>query len=145
VSVRVTARRKASGADRSWGFAHEVDIEGGHSLVVDEPAALGGTDTGPSPGRLLAASLAGCTAVTMEMYAERKGWEIGAVEVEVDATYDESGHVAKHYDVTVKLPDGLDEEQRERLFKVAAKCPVHKVLSGQATIEIADRLADERP
>lgn len=136
MSVRVAARRLD-------GFAHEIDIEGGHTLVVDEPAALGGTDTGPSPGRLLAASLASCTAVTIEMYAERKGWEIGAVEVEVEATYDESGHIAKSYELTVKLPPGLDEEQRQRLFKVAAKCPVHKVLSGEATIAIADRLADE--
>ncbi|HEY5977817.1 MAG TPA: OsmC family protein [Solirubrobacterales bacterium] len=135
MSVRIAARRLE-------GFAHEIDIEGGHTLVVDEPTAIGGTDTGPSPGRLLAASLAACTAVTMEIYAERKGWDIGAVEVEVDATYDEGGHIAKAYELTVTLPGGLDEDQRERLFKVAAKCPIHKVLSGDASIEISDRLAD---
>jgi putative redox protein len=134
VSVRVTARRLT-------GFAHEIEIDGGHTLVVDEPADAGGTDTGPSPGRLLAASLAACTAVTMEMYAERKGWEIGPVEVEVDADHDEGTHIARSYKLTVKLPDGLDEEQRQRLFKVAAKCPVHKVLSGEARIEIGDSLA----
>ena len=96
--MRVVARRLQ-------GFAHEIDIEGGHTLVSDEPAALGGTDTGPSPGRLLAASLAACTAVTMEMYAERKGWDIGAVEVDVDATYE--GHVPTDFDLTVRLPAGL--------------------------------------
>ena len=69
--MKVVARRRE-------GFAHEVEIEGGHTLLVDEPARVGGTDTGPSPGRLLAASLAACTAITIEMYAERKGWEIGA-------------------------------------------------------------------
>ena len=90
-------------SDRS-GFAHEVDIEGGHTIVVDEPPDAGGTDTGPSPGRLLAASLAACTAVTMEMYAERKGWELGAVEVDVDAAYD--GHVPTAFEVTVRLPAG---------------------------------------
>ena len=135
--MRIVARRVE-------GYAQDVEIEGGHTLRADEPGTIGGTDTGPSPTRLLGASLASCIAITVEMYAERKGWEIGAVEVAVDATYDESGHVAKRYDVTVKLPDGLDDDQRERLFKVAAKCPVHKVLSGQATIEITDRLADER-
>jgi putative redox protein len=135
MSVKVVARRIS-------GFAHEIDIEDGHSLVLDEPTELDGTDTGPSPGRLLAASLAGCTAVTMEMYAERKGWDIGAVEVEVEASYDEGGHIAQAYALTVTLPAGLDDEQRERLFKVAAKCPVHKVLSGEASIEISDRLAD---
>ena len=71
-------------ARRIEGFAHEVEIEGGHTLVVDEPADRGGTDTGPRPTQLLAASLAGCTAITIEMYAERKGWDVGAIEVDVD-------------------------------------------------------------
>ncbi len=128
-------------ARRLDGFAHEIEIEGEHTLVVDEPPALGGTGTGPSPGRLLAASLASCTAVTMEMYAQRKGWEIGAVEVEVDATY-EGDHVPRAYEVVVRLPDGLDDEQRRRLLKVAEKCPVHKILTGEASVAISDRLED---
>ncbi len=69
--MKVVARRRE-------GFAHDVEIEGGHTLRVDEPTAAGGTDTGPSPTRLVAAGLAGCTAITMEMYAERKGWDVGA-------------------------------------------------------------------
>jgi putative redox protein len=129
--VKVVARRLQ-------GFAHEVDIEGGHTIVVDEPHDAGGTDTGPSPGRLLAASLASCTAVTMEIYAERKGWEIGEVEVDVDATYD--GHVPTAFEVTVRLPAGLSEEQRERLLAVASKCPVHRALTGQTTVSISDRV-----
>jgi len=129
--VKVVARRLQ-------GFAHEVDIEGGHTIVVDEPHDSGGTDTGPSPGRLLAASLASCTAVTMEIYAERKGWEIGAVEVDVDATYD--GHVPTAFGVTVRLPAGLGEEQRERLLAIASKCPVHRALTGEVTVSISDRV-----
>ena len=125
-------------ARRLQGFAHEVDIEGGHTIVVDEPHDSGGTDTGPSPGRLLAASLASCTAVTMEIYAERKGWEIGAVEVDVDATYD--GHVPTAFGVTVRLPAGLGEEQRERLLAIASKCPVHRALTGEVTVSISDRV-----
>jgi putative redox protein len=132
--VKVVARRID-------GFAHEIEIEGKHSLVVDEPPELGGTGTGPSPGRLLAASLAACTAVTIEMYADRKGWEIGTIEVEVDATY-EGDHVPSAYEVVVHLPDGLDQERRERLLRVAEKCPVHKILSGETNVEISDRLAD---
>ncbi len=125
-------------ARRLQGFAHEVDIEGGHTIVVDEPVADGGTDTGPSPGRLLASSLAACTAVTMEMYADRKGWPIGAVEVEVDATYD--GHVPKDFEVTVRLPAGLSAEQRDRLLLIASKCPVHKALTGETTVKISDQV-----
>ena len=124
-------------ARRLQGYAHEIDIEGGHTVVVDEPADAGGSDTGPSPGRLLAASLASCTAVTMEMYAERKGWDLDPVEVEVDATYD--GHVPTEFAVTVRLPASLDEEQRERLLRVASKCPVHKALTGETTVSISDR------
>jgi putative redox protein len=129
--VKVVARRLQ-------GFAHEIDIEGGHTIVADEPHDSGGTDTGPSPGRLLAASLASCTAVTMEMYAERKGWEIGAVEVDVDATYE--GHTPTAFDVTVRLPAGLSEEQRDRLLLVASKCPVHSALTGETRVTISDRV-----
>ena len=125
-------------ARRLQGYAHEIEIEGGHTIVVDEPRLSGGTETGPSPGRLLAASLASCTAVTMEIYAERKEWDIGAVEVEVDATYD--GHVPTAFDVTVRLPAGLSEEQREHLLAVASKCPVHRALSGETTVSISDRV-----
>jgi putative redox protein len=129
--VKVVARRLQ-------GFAHEVDIEGGHTIVVDEPPDVGGSDAGPSPGRLLAASLASCTAVTIEMYAERKGWELGEVEVEVDATYE--GHIPKSFDLTVRLPAGLEEEQRRRLLVVASKCPVHRALTGETTVTISDRV-----
>jgi putative redox protein len=129
--VKIVARRTA-------GFAHEVDMEGGHTLVVDEPADRGGTDTGPRPTQLLAASLAGCTAITVEMYAERKGWDVGAIEVDVDVSYD--GPVPSTYAVALKLPTELDEEQRQLLLRVAAKCPVHKVLVGEASVTVAERL-----
>ncbi|HSS03812.1 MAG TPA: OsmC family protein [Solirubrobacterales bacterium] len=120
------------------GFAHDVEIEGGHTIALDEPAAVGGTDTGPSPTRLVAAGLAGCTAVTMEMYANRKGWDIGAVEVDVDVEYKDFAPLS--FAVTLRLPDGLSGEQRERLLAVAAKCPVHKLLTGETEVVISDRI-----
>jgi putative redox protein len=129
--VRIVARRLD-------GFAHEVDLEGGHTLVVDEPQDRGGADTGPRPTQLLAASLAGCTAITVEMYADRKGWDVGAIEVEVDVSYE--GPVPSTYAVALKLPAELSEDQRQRLLKVAAKCPVHKVLVGEASVTVAERL-----
>lgn len=120
------------------GYAHEVDLDGGHELIVDEPAAAGGTDTGPRPTQLLGASLAGCIAITMEMYARRKEWEIGKVEVTVDMEYE--GHVPRRFDVSVDLPPQLNDEQRRRLLAVAAKCPVHKVLAGEAEVTVTERL-----
>jgi putative redox protein len=125
-------------AKRLGGFAHEVDLEGGHEIVVDEPPDRGGTDTGPRPTQLLAASLAGCTAITIEMYADRKGWEIGPIEVDVEMGYD--GPVPSSFDVQVFLPAELDEEQRRRLLVIATKCPVHKVLAGEASVTVTERV-----
>ena len=129
--MKVVARRR-------FGFAHEVEIEGGHSVLVDEPAAVGGTDTAASPTRLLAASLASCTAVTMEMYAARKEWEIGQVEVEVDVTYD--GPAPSSFAISLRLSPDLSDEQRERLVAVARKCPVHKALAGETEVVVCGRV-----
>jgi putative redox protein len=129
--MRVVARRRE-------GFAHDVEIEGGHTIRVDEPQGAGGTNTGPSPTRLLAASLAGCVAVTVEMYAQRKGWDLGAVEVEVDAAYE--GYAPRSFDVTLRLPAGLDDEQRQRALTIAGKCPVHKALAGDAQVSVSERI-----
>jgi putative redox protein len=124
--VRVTARRRE-------GYTHDVEIEGGHSLVIDEPTDTGGGDKGASPTRTLAGALAACTAITVEMYAERKGWDVGAVEVQVDVEYE--GATPSSFDVTVKAPGELTEEQREKLQVIAGKCPVHKVIAGEVPVE----------
>jgi putative redox protein len=125
-------------AQRRSGYAHDVEIEGGHVVRVDEPTAAGGTDTGPSPTRLLAASLAGCTAITIEMYAERKAWEVGQVEVEVDVEYRDAAPLS--FAVTLRLPSELSDEQRKRLLVVAGKCPVHKLIAGETKVTIADKI-----
>jgi putative redox protein len=129
--MRVVARRRE-------GYVHDVEIEGDHTVVVDEPSVAGGTDLGPSPTRLVAAGLASCVAVTMEMYAERKGWEIGAVEVDVDVEYE--GFTPRAFTVTPRLPEGLSEEQWDRLLEIAAKCPVHQALAGETPVTYADRI-----
>jgi putative redox protein len=129
--VKVVARRIE-------GYAHEIDLEGGHELILDEPADRGGTDTGPRPTQLLASSLAGCIAITMEMYAERKGWDLDRLEVDVDVSYE--GAVPNDYAVSIKLPEGLDEEHRRRLLVIATKCPVHKVLAGEAQVRVSEHL-----
>ena len=125
-------------ARRIEGYAHEVDVEGGHELIVDEPPDAGGTDTGPRPTQLLGASLAGCIAITVEMYANRKGWDVGRVEVTVDMEYE--GHVPNTFNVSVALSGDLDDEQRRRLLATATRCPVHKVLAGEARVEVTERL-----
>jgi putative redox protein len=121
--MRASVRRKGS------KFGHTVQVRD-HQLVVDEPLDSGGEDAGPDPQELLAVSLASCTAITMEMYAVRKGWEIGNVEVEVQYSPAERGCPTR-FDVVLRLPDDLPQEQVERLQVIAAKCPVHRTLDGE--------------
>ena len=100
-------------ARRRGGYTHDVEVDG-HTVVADEPEDAGGSNLGPSPTRLLAAALASCTATTMEMYADRKGWDVGALEVEVEMEYGKPS-VPSSFLVTLKLPRRLSDEQRERL------------------------------
>jgi putative redox protein len=130
--IKVVARRRV-------GYAHDVEIQGGHRLLIDEPEESGGANQGPSPTRTLAAALAACTAITMEMYAARKGWEIGDVEVEVDMEYGTSG-VPQSFAVTLRLPKSLDSDQLDRLKVIAGKCPVHRALSHEREVTIEDRV-----
>jgi len=124
-------------ARRTEAFAHEIEMDG-HTVLVDEPPELGGHDLGPRPTRLLAGSLAGCTAITMELYAERKGWDIGAVEVEVETTMEKATPTS--FEVRLRLPAGLSDEQRQRLVAIARKCPVHKVLAGEVPVTVSEQV-----
>ena len=125
--MRATARRE------NGTLKHAVEMRD-HSLVADEPEDEGGEDSGPTPQELLAASLASCTAITMEMYAQRKGWDIGDVSVHVDYEPAQRGSPTR-FRMVVDLPKELPEEQRERLMQIGAKCPVHRVLEGEVMFE----------
>ena len=116
-------------ARRTGTYRHMVDIRS-HHVSVDEPLEAGGDDTAPSPQEMLAASLASCTAITIEMYAARKGWDLGYVEIECEYTPAERGCPTK-FDLIMRLPDTATEEQLERLKVIAAKCPVHRTLDGE--------------
>ena len=105
-----------------------------HRLTADEPRDQGGDDAAPSPQELLAASLASCTAVTIEMYAQRKGWYVGDVVVDVDYEPAQRGSPTR-FAMDVQLPKELPEDQRERLMQIAAKCPVHRTLEGEVMFE----------
>jgi len=125
--MQVTAL-KAS-ARRSANFSHTVTIRE-HQLTVDEPRLRGGDDEGPSSEELLAASLATCTAVTIEMYAQRKGWDVGPVEIDVQYTPAERGCPTK-FELVLHLASSLSDEQVEQLRVIAAKCPIHRTLDGE--------------
>ena len=114
-------------------LTHDVAVRK-HRMTADEPEDMGGEDMGPSPQELLAASLASCTAITMEMYAKRKGWNVDGLEVDVDYTPAERG-CATNFKLVMRMPAHLSEEQVEKLRVIAAKCPVHRTLEGEVLFD----------
>jgi putative redox protein len=114
-------------------FRHDVKVRS-HTIVADEPKDHGGDDDGPSPQELLAASLASCTAITMEMYARRKGWDVAGMTVDCEYTPAERGTPTR-FNLVMKMPAHLSDEQVERLQVIAAKCPVHRTLEGEVAFD----------
>lgn len=121
----------------------------GHHLVADEPEAYGGDDTGPTPYGLLLAGLGACTTMTMRMYAERKGWPVDNLSVDLmhekihakdcDDCETKDGKI-DHIERVITITGDLDDEQHTRLMEIADKCPIHRTL--HAEIKIDTRAAD---
>lgn len=126
MSFTATARRVGD------TLKHEIDLNGRHVLVTDEPLPLGGTDEGPAPHELLPAALAGCISTMIAMYAEKRGWDVGEVSVDVD--YD-SEATPRRFRVTVHLPEGLSADQMRRLTRVAESCPVRRAVESGFTFD----------
>lgn len=105
---------------------------GRHQLLTDAPEALGGEDTGPEPHDLLAAALAACTALTVTMYAGRKGYQLDDVHVTIDHGQKDGAYELRRH---ITFIGTLSDEERARLLDIANKCPVHKTLSGTIRIE----------
>jgi putative redox protein len=120
-------------ARQTKGFTHELKVRE-HKLTADELKEDGGDDAGPSPQELLAASLASCTAITMEMYAQRKGWDTHGLEVDVDYTPADRGSPTR-FNLVMRMPAHLSDEQVEKLRVIAAKCPIHRTLEGEVLFD----------
>lgn len=110
-------------------YRTEITV-GGRDLVADEPPALGGQGAGFAPYDLLLASLGACTAITLRMYADRKGWPLESVEVGLRL----SGKEEKRIDRTLTIA-GLDREQMERLADIAERTPVTLTLKNGLPID----------
>jgi putative redox protein len=124
--MKAIARRTAPDT-----FTHELSM-GDHRVIADEPRKQGGHDRGPNPQELLGASLAACVAITVEMYAQVKRWDVGLVEVECEYSQADKDSPTS-FDLILRLPDHLTPEQAERLRIIAGKCPVHRTLAGPVT------------
>ncbi|HUO73784.1 MAG TPA: OsmC family protein [Solirubrobacteraceae bacterium] len=132
MSMKATSR--LTGA----GLRSEVDVNGRHVIVTDEPVRLGGTDAGPAPHELLPAAVAACVTTTLGMYAHTKGWDIG--EIVVDVEYDNEA-VPRRLQIDVRVPDTLAPAQIERLERVARTCPIRRALDAGFVFE--ERLITE--
>ncbi|MGB8622465.1 MAG: OsmC family protein, partial [Paracoccaceae bacterium] len=124
------------------GFLQDVQNGPFHHILADEPEAYGGDNRGMSPYGFLAAGLGACTSMTIRMYANRKGWPLD--HVRVDVTHDKvhaqdaaQGNDPKidRFTREITLEGDLDEDQRRRLIEIADKCPVHQTLTRRSQVE----------
>ncbi|MPT32630.1 OsmC family protein [Epilithonimonas hungarica] len=113
-------------------------IAGENTLITDEPVDKGGGNKGFNPFEILATSLASCTAATLRMYIDRKGWEIPMINVEVDLENYPQTKTAQFCRIIDFGETEVSEDIRDRLFKIADACPIHKILTND--IEILTKL-----
>ena len=131
-----TTHQAVASLDAEDGFTTQMTV-GSHTMMADEPTSFGGNDFGPSPYEFVSAGLSACTAMTVQMYVKRKGWDLQNIEVHTSHT-----KVAKQvvengeqkeikvdtFNREIKLKGNLDEKQIQRMLQIADKCPVHKTL-----------------
>jgi len=122
-------------------FTTKIQVEN-HNLIADEPISVGGDDFGPSPYDYLNAGLIACTTMTLKMYANRKKWDLKEVFVYVSHEKKSNKELSNEktglvdvFTKKIKLIGDLDEKQKQRLYQISAKCPVHKTLANNAYFE----------
>ncbi|HEY2812525.1 MAG TPA: OsmC family protein [Acidimicrobiales bacterium] len=139
-SVRHIAR--AVGSTSTSSLPYRVELRAGnHELIADEQSVGGGSDAGPSPFGLLLSGLAACTSMTVRMYADRKGWTIDAIEVDVRYDVDDDGEASIARMIT--FPADLPVEQRDRLADIAERTPVTLAIRNGVPITTTLRSADD--
>lgn len=117
---------------RQSGYVTTVR-SGTHTFISDVPPALGGTDAGPDPHALLESALGACTSITVQMYANRKGWKLESCDAQVRfIKEDKEGIVLER---KIEFHGELDADQKKRLFEIAEKCPIHQVIVRGAKVE----------
>lgn len=106
----------------------------GHEFHVDEPGELGGGDTAQDPYETLLGSLGACKAITVRMYANRKGWDLQEVRLDLAHSRPNGRDGAEQIDISISFTGDLDDDQRARLKEIANKCPVEKTITGELAV-----------
>lgn len=146
IDTVATTHQAVASLDAEDGFTTQMTV-GSHTMMADEPVSYGGNDFGPSPYEFVSAGLSACTAMTVQMYVKRKGWDLQNIEVHTSHT-----KVAKQivengeqkeikvdtFNREIKLKGNLDDKQIQRMLQIADKCPVHKTL--HSAIEVVTTL-----
>lgn len=110
-----------------------------HSVVLDEPIDKGGVDEGAAPSEVLLAALGSCTAITMKMYANRKGWAVEGIDIDMELErVTERGATTTFIREKINIKGDLSQEQLDRMMVIGKKCPVHKTLT--SPVEISSEL-----
>ncbi|MBJ2176710.1 MULTISPECIES: OsmC family protein [Pseudomonas] len=121
-------------------FRHSLNIDN-HELFTDLPKSLGGDDTAPSPHDYFDAALASCKALTLKLYAQRKGIPLTGVTVEVTRDDSEEQKGKYHLNVKLTLKGVLTDQQRDELHRIADRCPIHKLMT-TAEVSIETKLSE---
>jgi uncharacterized OsmC-like protein/alpha/beta superfamily hydrolase len=129
--------------DADAGYTTQMKV-GNHYMLADEPKAVGGNDFGPNPYDLVSAGLSACTAITVQMYVRRKGWDLKNIEVHTSYSKqhafdcencDEDSAKIDTFSREIKLEGELDVKQIQRILQIADRCPVHRTLHSQTQID----------
>lgn len=110
-----------------------------HEWFADTNAALGGDDSAPEPHDLFDSSLAACTAITLTMYAKRKGMPLESINIDLERDSSKEKNGEYGLAMKIELIGDLNDEQKQSLMAIATKCPVHKLMS-QTNINISHAL-----
>ena len=141
--------RKVFVNSRPSKYAQAVSV-GSHVFQADEPVDVGGGDIGPNPQELLMASLGACASITAQMYAKRKQWNLQSVHIDVvheralapdNAESGVTKGMVDKFEMQISLAGDLSEDQRNRLFEITIRCPIHRMLS--SGVKIQSRLSAE--